>query len=147
MELHYQITQPEKTADILQCHYWFPLEMMSKEQMQKFYTDNAASLNHIWVVLIVGWSKFWNFSTCSSDIISRKNGGSIRNCWLLYSVINLKFPWFSFQFSIFPNLSSNLQFSLAQNKIPWLLTFHFPLNISWPMATILAVNQGQLFNW
>ena len=33
---------PEKTADILRRQHWFPREMMSEKQAQKFHTDDAS---------------------------------------------------------------------------------------------------------
>ena len=32
----------EKTANVLQYHHWFPLEMTSEKQAQKFYTDDMS---------------------------------------------------------------------------------------------------------
>ena len=33
---------PEKTANIVQGHHWFPRDMMSEEQALKFHTDNMS---------------------------------------------------------------------------------------------------------
>ena len=39
--------QPENTADISRLHLWFPCEMTSEKMWRQ-----------IWVVLLIGWSKF-----------------------------------------------------------------------------------------
>ena len=33
---------PEKTADILRRHHWFPREMTSEKRAQKFHTDDVS---------------------------------------------------------------------------------------------------------
>ena len=40
--MHLEPTQPEKTADILRRYHWFPREMKSEEQAQKFHTDDVS---------------------------------------------------------------------------------------------------------
>lgn len=47
------LTLIEKTADISQCHQWFPLKMASEELMPQFHTDGV-SLTQIWVVILIG---------------------------------------------------------------------------------------------
>ena len=34
--------KPEKTADILRRHHWFPPEMKSEKRAQKFHTDDVS---------------------------------------------------------------------------------------------------------
>ena len=51
------IWQPEKTANILLRQHWFPQKMTSEKWVQKFHTDQCVT-TQIWVVLLIGWSKF-----------------------------------------------------------------------------------------
>ena len=64
---------------------WFPHEMMSEKQAQKFCTDDASLPRYEGIVLLTGWDKFprqhnqsralgsdvssvWNFCICFSDV-------------------------------------------------------------------------------
>ena len=78
--------------DVTTGFHWFPREMTSREQAQKFHIDNVLlrkSLLYIWLVeayfpcgptnhkhyphLASGTSSVWNFCFRSSDVISRGN--------------------------------------------------------------------------
>ena len=82
--------------DVTNGFHWFPREMTSREQAQKFHIDNVLlpkSLLYIWLVeayfpcgptnhkhyphLASGTSSVWNFCFRSSDVISRGN----QWCW------------------------------------------------------------------
>ena len=38
-------SEPEKSADILRRHHWFPRQMTSEKRAQKFHTDDASLQN------------------------------------------------------------------------------------------------------
>ena len=50
---------PEKTANIMQGHHWFPRDMMSEEQAPKFHTDIMCVNNQIGVVLQIGFKQIF----------------------------------------------------------------------------------------
>ena len=44
--------------DIWRCYHWFPCQMMSRKQAQKFHTDDDDVTTQIWGVLLIGSIKF-----------------------------------------------------------------------------------------
>ena len=59
-----------KTTDILRCCHWFPCEMMSEEQAQKFYTKDM-SLSRPGQWLLIGWSKFPSWQHQSEALVTQ----------------------------------------------------------------------------
>ena len=56
--LHHSPLEPEKRANILRCHHWFPAEMSPEKRAQKFHTDDE-SLPRSGTAS--GWScRLWN---------------------------------------------------------------------------------------
>ena len=106
----------EKTADIWQCHHWFPCQMMSEKWAQKFHTDDA-SLPRSGYISASDWlnrishaaqpirstTQSW-VMTCHQYGISalvsqtrfgRETSGSIAKCWL-FSQANNKYEFVTY---------------------------------------------------
>lgn len=81
---------PEKVADILRHHHWFPHEMMSEKRAQKFDTDYMSLSRSGWYStsdwlkyhpqLGSGMSSVRNFCVLPKMPFCEKISGSVKKC-------------------------------------------------------------------
>ena len=90
INLRRQFIQPEKTADSRRRYHWFPRQMTSEKQAQKFHTDDvyypdqqSFGLNltrHISVdCRLIQSSQNWNRDDCDNDMKTRLGSHAFTN--------------------------------------------------------------------